>query len=296
MAKTAALSPSVESPKITLIGVGLLGGSVGLAAKKRGVAGCITGLVRRSESIDECLAIGAVDEATQDLAEAVEGASLVILCTPVGGMKDMAAQIKPYLSPEAVVTDVGSVKASVVADVEPILPRFVGSHPLCGSEKTGVAHADADLFEGATCAVTPTEQSDAEAVVKVNEFWGVLGAKVVNLTTEAHDNIVARTSHLPHAVASALVNAILGKPVAGESDFIGTGFTDTTRLASGSPSMWRDIALTNSEAIQKAINDLQLELSELKNALATKDGTALENFFKEGKTLRDQWLEGGEKK
>ena len=158
----------MESPKITLIGVGLLGGSVGLAAKKRGVAGCITGLVRRSESIDECLAIGAVDEATQDLAEAVEGASLVILCTPVGGMKDMAAQIKPYLSPEAVVTDVGSVKASVVADVEPILPRFVGSHPLCGSEKTGVAHADADLFEGATCAVTPTEQSDAEAVAKVN--------------------------------------------------------------------------------------------------------------------------------
>ena len=296
MVKAAALSPSVESPKITLIGVGLLGGSVGLAAKKLGVAGCITGLVRRSESIDECLAIGAVDEATQDLAEAVEGASLVILCTPVGGMKDMAAQIKPYLSPEAVVTDVGSVKASVVADVEPILPRFVGSHPLCGSEKTGAAHADADLFEGATCAVTPTEQSDAEAVAKVNEFWDVLGAKVVNLTPEAHDDIVARTSHLPHVVASALVNAILGKPVAGESDFIGTGFTDTTRLASGSPSMWRDIALTNSEAIQKAINDLQLELSELKNALDAKDGSALENFFKEGKILRDQWLEGGEKK
>jgi len=296
MAKAAALSPSVESPKITLIGVGLLGGSVGLAAKKRGVARCITGLVRRSESIDECLAIGAVDEATQDLAKAVEDASLVILCTPVGGMKDMATQIKPHLSPEAVVTDVGSVKASVVADVEPILPCFVGSHPLCGSEKTGVAHADADLFEGATCAVTPTEQSDTEAVFKVNEFWGMLGAKVVNLTTEAHDDIVARTSHLPHVVASALVNAILGKPTAGESDFIGTGFTDTTRLASGSPTMWRDIALTNSEAIQKAINDLQLELSELKNALAAQDGAALENFFKEGKTLRDQWLEGGEKK
>ena len=296
MAKAAALSPSVESPKITLIGVGLLGGSVGLAAKKRGVAGCVAGLVRRSESIDECLAIGAVDEATQDLAEAVEGASLVVLCTPVGGMKDMANQIKPHLSPEAVVTDVGSVKASVVQGVEPILPRFVGSHPLCGSEKTGVAHADADLFEGATCAVTPTEQSDAEAVVKVNEFWDVLGAKVVNLTTEAHDNIVARTSHLPHVVASALVNAILGKPGAGESDFIGTGFTDTTRLASGSPMMWRDIALTNSEAIQKAINDLQLELSELKNALAAQDGAALENFFKEWKILRDQWLEGGEKK
>ncbi len=291
-----ALSPSVELPKITLIGVGLLGGSVGLAVKKRGLAGCVTGFVRRVESIDECLSIGAVDEATQDLTEAVTEASLVVMCTPVGGMKDMATQIKPLLSTEAVVTDVGSVKASVIQEVEPILSRFVGSHPLCGSEKTGVANASANLFEGATCAVTPTEQSDTEAVVKVNEFWSALGGRLVNLTVEAHDEIVARTSHLPHVVASALVNAVLCKPCAGESDFFGTGFADTTRLASGSPTMWRDIALTNAEAIQKAIDDLQVELSELKAALALKDADALENFFKESKASRDHWLEGEGKK
>ena len=286
----------MEYPKITLVGVGLLGGSVGLASKKRGVAGCVTGLVRRTESIDECVAIGAVDEATQDLAKAVKGASMVILCTPVGEMKDMASQIKPHLAPEAVVTDVGSVKASVIQEVEPILSHFVGSHPLCGSEKTGVANASANLFEGATCAVTPTEQSDPEAVVKVNEFWSALGGKLVNLTAETHDDIVARTSHLPHVVASALVNAVLCKPCAGESDFFGTGFTDTTRLASGSPTMWRDIALTNAEAIQKAIDDLQAELSELKKVLAVKDADALENFFKKSKISRDQWLEGEGKK
>ena len=286
----------MEFPKITLIGVGLLGGSVGLAAKRRGVAAQVVGFVRRPESVEESLEVGAVDKATQDLAEAVSGASLVVLCTPVGGMGDMAAQIKPHLAPEAVVTDVGSVKARVVQDVEPILPRFVGSHPLCGSEKTGVTHASADLFVGAACAVTPTEQSDAEAVAKVNEFWGALGGTLINLTAEAHDNIVARTSHLPHVVASALVNAILGKSYAGESDFIGAGFADTTRLASGSPAMWRDIALTNAEAIQKAINDLQNELGELKNALASKDAAALENFFEEGKALRDQWLKGDGKK
>ena len=286
----------MEYPKITLIGVGLLGGSVGMAVKKLGLAGCVTGFVRRVKTIDECLAFGAVDEATQNLEEAVAEASLVIICTPVGEMKGMASQIKPYLAPAAVVTDVGSVKASVIQDVEPILSRFVGSHPLCGSEKTGVANASANLFEGATCAVTPTEQSDPEALNKVNEFWSALGGKLVNLTAEEHDDIVARTSHLPHVVASALVNAVLCNPCAGELDFFGTGFTDTTRLASGSPTMWRDIALTNSVAIQKAIGDLQTELIGLKKVLAIKKADALENFFEKSKTSRDQWLEGEGKK
>lgn len=283
-------------PKITLIGVGMLGGSVGLAARQRGVAGQVTGLVRRAESVGECLAAGAVDAATQDLAEALDGAALVILCTPVGDMADMAARLKPHLAADAVVTDVGSVKANVVAAVEPVLPRFVGSHPLCGSEKAGVAHARGDLFEGAACAVTPTGQSDAAAVELVSGFWTALGGKVVSLTAEDHDAIVARTSHLPHVVASALVNAVLARPRAGESMFLGTGFRDTTRLASGSPSMWRDIALTNAEAIARSIDDLQAELEQLKTALGAKDTAALEKFFAEGKSGRDEWLASWEKK
>ena len=276
--------------KITLIGVGLLGGSVGLAARERGVTGRVTGLVRRAESLEECVAVGAVDDATLDLPEAVADAGLVILCTPVGGMSNLAKQIQPYLATDAIITDVGSVKRPVVAAVEPVLPRFIGSHPLCGSEKTGVAHARADLLGGAVCAVTPTDYSPADAVEAVTEFWSALGSRVVNLSAADHDAICARTSHLPHVLASALVNAVLAKPRTGENDFLGTGFRDTTRLASGSPEMWRDIALDNAEAIAAALNELQAEVAGLKEALDARDSTVLEKFFAEGKTHRDNWI------
>jgi prephenate dehydrogenase len=286
--------PSIITPvqlqKLTLIGVGLLGGSIGLAAKQRDVAGRVCGLVRREESIAECLAAGVVDEATLDVAEAVADADLIILCTPVGRMGELAAALKPHLAADAIVTDVGSVKSSVVAAVEPVLSRFVGSHPLCGSEKAGVAHASGNLFEGAVCAVTPTEASAANDVAVVTEFWEALGSCVVNLTATDHDAIVARTSHLPHVLASALVNAVLTSPRAGESDFLGTGFRDTTRLASGEAGMWRDIALDNAEAIAAAVEDLQNELSQLRSALNAKDAAALEKFFAQAQSHRADWL------
>ena len=292
--------PSIITPvqlqKLTLIGVGLLGGSIGLAAKQRDVAGRVYGLVRREESIAECLAAGVVDEATLDVAEAVADADLIILCTPVGRMGELAAALKPHLAADAIVTDVGSVKSSVVAAVESVLSRFVGSHPLCGSEKAGVAHASGNLFEGAVCAVTPTEASAANDVAVVTEFWEALGSRVVNLTATDHDAIVARTSHLPHVLASALVNAVLTSPRAGESDFLGTGFRDTTRLASGEAGMWRDIALDNSDAIATALEDLQSEIDRLKTALLEKDAAALEKFFAEGQIARDSWLVDGERK
>ena len=286
-------------PKLTLIGVGLLGGSIGLAARQRDVAGRVTGLVRRVESVEECQAVGAVDHATMDLAEAVTGADLVILCTPVGGMKAMAEAIKPHLAPDAVVTDVGSVKSSVVTEVEPVLPRFVGSHPMAGSEQTGVTNARADLFENAVCAVTATDQSGATCVARVNEFWTALGSRVISLTAAEHDAVVARTSHLPHVLASALVNAVLGQPRDGEAVFLGTGFRDTTRLASGSPAMWRDIAMDNAPAIERAIDDLQAELATLKTALNAREVADLETFFAKGQKFRQQWiagLEDGERK
>jgi len=282
--------PPVQFPKITLIGVGMLGGSVGLAAKHAGVAGRVCGLVRREASIAECLAAGVVDEATLDIAEAVDGADLVILCTPVGRMRDLAAALKPHLAADAIVTDVGSVKASVVAAVEPVLPSFVGSHPLCGSENPGVAHARGDLLDGAVCAVTPTAASDAASIGAVTAFWESLGSRVVNLSAADHDAIVARTSHLPHVLASALVNAVLTSPRAGECDFLGSGFRDTTRLASGGAGMWRDIAMDNADAISTALEELQSELCRLKTALSAKDAAALEQFFAEGQTARNDWL------
>ena len=279
--------------KITLVGVGLLGGSIGLAAKQRGVVGRVCGLVRREESIAECLAAGVVDEATLDTAEAVTNAGLVILCTPVGQMSEIAARLKPHLAAEAIVTDVGSVKSGVVAELETELPRFVGSHPLAGSEKTGVDNARADLLEDALCAVTLTEKSEAEAVTTVEKFWAALGARTTRLSPKAHDAVVARTSHLPHVLATALVRCVLGGAENSEADFCATGFRDTTRLAAGSAPMWRDIALANPEAINAAVADLQKELDGLRGALDAKDALALENFFNEGCTLRDDWLHEG---
>ena len=168
----------------------------------------------------------------------------------------------------------------------------MGSHPLCGSEKAGVAHARGDLFDGAVCAVTPTETSDAPTVDTISKFWAALGSRVVNLTAADHDAIVARTSHLPHVLASALVNAVLVSPRVGESDFFGSGFRDTTRLASGDAGMWRDIAMGNAAAIAAALEDLQAEIDRLKTALSEKDAAALENFFAEGQSARDDWLTG----
>ena len=264
----------------------MLGGSVGLAARQRGVAGHVAGLVRRAESVGECLVAGAVDAATQDLAEALEGSALVILCTPVGDMADMAARLKPHLAADAIVTDVGSVKASVVRAVEPVLPRFVGSHPLCGSEKAGVAHARGDLFEGAACAVTPTGQSDAAAVEMVSGFWTALGGKVVSLTAEDHDTIVARTSHLPHVVASALVNAVLAQPRAGESMFLGTGFRDTTRLADSDGQMWLEIASANRVELAATMKEFELLWAEMTRAVEAADGEGLRGIIDRARSFR----------
>ena len=209
-------------------------------------------------------------------------------------MGELVAAMKPHLLASAVVTDVGSVKASVMAAVEPALSRFVGSHPLCGSEKAGVTNARGDLFEGAVCAVTPTEASDAATVDTISKFWTALGSRVVNLSAADHDAIVARTSHLPHVLASALVNTVLASRRVGESDFLGTGFRDTTRLASGDAGMWRDIAMGNAAAIATALEDLQAEIGRLKTALSEKDAAALEKFFTQSQAARDGWMAGRE--
>lgn len=284
----------VEFPKITLVGVGLLGGSIGLAVKQRGLAGCVAGLVRREESIAECTGAGVVDMVTLDPAEAVGDAALVILCTQVGQMGELAEQLKPHLADGAIVTDVGSVKADVVATVESVLPRFVGSHPLAGSEKTGVANARADLLEDALCAVTPTERSDEATVESVEKFWQALGARTSRLSPKVHDLVVARTSHLPHVLATALVRCVLGGEEHGEADFCATGFRDSTRLADGAAPMWRDIALANPKAIAAALDDLQEELDGLRAALEAGDAETLEQFFDEGRRLRADWLKGRE--
>lgn len=280
--------------KVTLIGVGLLGGSLGLAIKQRRLAGKVDGYVRRTISIAECEKMGVVDHATRDLKRAVENADLIILCTPLSQMRELTQQILPALKKGAVVTDVGSVKESVVEELEPLVAGagafFVGSHPMAGGEKTGVSAARADLFVNSVCIITPTPHSQKDAVKQVEEFWKVLGARILKLTPPAHDDLVSRASHLPHVAAAELANYVLSPAHPKEQATVcANGFRDTTRVASGSPEMWRDIALANRKNLARVLGVFIEDLQEFRLALENGDAKVVEEFFEKAKQRRDKW-------
>ena len=284
----------MQFEKITLVGVGLLGGSLGLAVRQRRLAGRVEGYVRRAASVIECEKIGVVDRATDDLAAAVKDADLVVLCTPLAQMRRLTEQFLPSLKRGAIVTDVGSVKASVVAELESLVAstgaHFVGGHPMAGAEKVGSSAARADLFEDAVCVITPTAKSSSEAVRRVEEFWKSLGARPLRLAPEAHDDLVARSSHLPHVVAAELANYILS-PVhpKEQAQLCAGGFRDSTRIASGSPEMWRDIALANRVNLDRVLGVFIEDLQEFQHALEHGDAKAVEEFFVKAKQRRDAW-------
>ena len=199
--------------QITLVGVGLLGGSLGLAARKRRLASRVIGFVRRQASVAECEQAGACDKAEMNLEAAVRGSDFIILCTPLAQMRELAERMLPAIKREAVITDVGSVKGSVVSELEPLFARagahFVGSPPMAGAERTGVSAANAELFQKAVCAVTPTGATNADALQRVEDFWRSVGAFPIRMSAEKHDDMVSRSSHLPHVVASELANYVL---------------------------------------------------------------------------------------
>jgi prephenate dehydrogenase len=276
--------------RITLIGVGLLGGSLGLVLKRRHLAGSVVGYVRRAASVRECERAGAVDLATLDLAQAVTGAELAVLCTPLAQMRSLVQQMLPALKRDAIVTDVGSVKGSVVRELESLVGKagayFVGSHPMAGAEKTGVAAARADLFENAVCVTTPTAKTNRAALRKVEELWTSIGCRVLRLAPEVHDELVSRSSHLPHVVAAGLANLVLrpGAPGA-QAMLCANGFRDTTRIASGSPEMWRDIALANRKNLGRAMKDFVSEAGRFQRGAA--------RAFRAGKTAEGQVVAKG---
>jgi prephenate dehydrogenase len=286
----------VRLQKITIIGVGLLGGSIGLAAKRCKLVsrGGVAGFVRRTASLKDCEKTGAVDFATTDLLAAVWDADLVILCTPLAQMRSRVREMLPALKRGALVTDVGSVKASVVRELESLINRagahFVGSHPMAGAEKTGVGAASADLFVNAICVVTPTKKTNPAAVRKVERFWKTLGARTLRLAPEQHDLLVSRSSHLPHVVAATLAGQVLNPAgLKHQAALCANGFRDTTRIASGSPEMWRDIALANRKHLAKALTGYIAELHRFQTWLAKADGKAITRFFETAKTRRDHW-------
>jgi prephenate dehydrogenase len=285
---------AVHFRKITIIGVGLLGGSIGLAVRRRKLARQTAGFVRRTASLKDCERAGAVDFATTDLLAAIWGADLVVLCTPLAQMRSRVQEMLPALKRGAIVTDVGSVKASVVRELESLVAKsgahFVGSHPMAGSEKTGVNAACADLFADAVCVVTPTKKSNAAAVRKVEQFWKALGSRVLRLTPELHDALVGRSSHLPHLVAAELASHVLNpahpKP---QALLCASGFRDATRVASGSPEMWRDIALANRKNIGKSLDAFIADLKKFQRVVKKGDAKAIATFFETAKQRRDDW-------
>jgi prephenate dehydrogenase len=284
----------VQFRKITIVGVGLLGGSIGLAVRQRRLAGEIAGFVRRIASVKDCEKAGAVDYATTDLLAAVSNADLVILCTPLAQMRSLAEQILPALKRGAIVTDVGSVKAGVVRELESLVKKsgahFVGSHPMAGGEKMGVLAARADLYANSVCVITPTKKSNSAAVRKLEKFWQSLGARTLRLDAAKHDLLVSRSSHLPHVVAATLANLVL-HPANSKSQvgLCATGFRDTTRIASGSPEMWRDIALSNRKNVARSVDAFVAELKKFQSALKRNDAKSVERFFANAKERRDNW-------
>jgi prephenate dehydrogenase len=284
--------------KITLVGVGLLGGSLGLALRKRKLAKLVAGYVRRETSINDCERAGVTDFATTDLLAAVSAADLIVLCTPLAQMKPLVRQMLPALKRGAIVTDVGSVKASVVTDVETLIHRagahFVGSHPMAGGEKQGVLAARADLFDNAVCVVTPTRKTNAPALRKVEALWRDVGARLLRTTPEAHDEFVSRSSHLPHLLAATLANLVLDPKLPKEQAVLcATGFRDTTRIASGSPEMWRDIALTNRKYLGRTLARFVADLGKFQAALKRGDARAIAKYFETAKHRRDNWCACG---
>jgi prephenate dehydrogenase len=266
----------------------LIGGSVALALRARSPGTKISIWGRRPEQLAEILQRGIADSVETDPAAAVSGADIAVLCTPVGSMRELAAAMAPGLSPSAVVTDAGSVKACVVEQLEPLLgSHFIGAHPMAGSERSGLAAARADLFAGAPCLITPTPGSDSTALQVVSGFWKELGCSVTTMNPPEHDRLVARLSHLPHALAFALVNLVLNTLPAGSHHLAGGSFRDATRVAASDPFLWTGILTENRTEVAAALREMSKLLESMATALGDENPDSILDFLVRAKQHRD---------
>lgn len=274
---------------VTIVGVGLIGGSLGMALKAQKLARRVIGLGRNPERLAQATALGAIDHGTVDLADAVRGSNLIVLCSTVGNILDTVGDILDASNDSAVVTDVGSTKGAIVAAAGS--PRFVGGHPMAGSERTGVEAAFAGLFHNATWALTPTEKTDPSAIELIHRIAREIGANVLVVSPEAHDAMVAITSHLPHILASALMRqAGDARASAPKIASLSAGsFADLTRIAASSPEIWRDVCLSNREAVLSALRQFRGQLDCLQSAVADSSAEEIEMFFRSGAEAKRDW-------
>jgi prephenate dehydrogenase len=276
---------------VCIVGVGLIGGSFGIAVREKKLVRQVIGAVRRQETINAAFQKGAVDNATTDLAEAARGADLVFLAPPVGQLKGLCEELAPIIKAGAVVTDAGSTKALMMQECAPIFgtkAHLIGGHPMAGSERTGVEHARGSLFENATWILTPSADSPGEQVANLKELIEGIGARALVLDPETHDQLLAVTSHVPHVTATALVHLFSSAQNEHEmvQYLIAGGWRDGTRVAAGSAEMWRDICLASAAPIGKSVDELIADLQKLRGLLEERNGEELHKWFEDASIVR----------
>jgi cyclohexadieny/prephenate dehydrogenase len=286
------MSPQPLFNRLALIGVGLIGSSIARAARAQGAARSIVATARSAATRRRVAELGIADQVVETNAAAVEGADLVIVCIPVGASAAVAQEIGPYLQPGAVVSDVGSVKGSVLRDMAPHIPagvHLVPAHPVAGTEYSGPDAGFAELFVNRWCILTPPPGADKDAVERLAAFWRMLGANVETMTAEHHDLVLAVTSHLPHLIAYTIVGTAdeLGQVTRSEVlQFSAGGFRDFTRIAASDPTMWRDVFLANKDAVLEMLGRFNEDISDLTRAIRRGDGDALFNHFARTRAIR----------
>jgi len=282
---------SVHFKRVVIIGVGLIGGSLALAGKKKGLFGEVIGVGRNKANLDAAVNMGAVDRYVHDPKEVCKHADLMVLATPVERILSIGRETAPLMRKGACLTDVGSVKQAIVSGLDEILPdgvHFVGGHPIAGSEESGAAAGRFDLFEGARTVLTPTRSTDPEALRKIRSLWEGVGSMVVEMDASEHDVILAAVSHLPHMAAYALVNTLSGMKDRHPSipSFAAGGFKDITRIAGSHPEMWKEICRMNKKNILKMIGDYTRALNSIQVKIEQDRFEELSRLFEQARGFR----------
>ena len=279
--------------KITIIGVGLIGGSLARALKEKNLAKVIFGYGRDHLRLEDAQKSNVIDDFSTSIKEAIVDAEIIVIATPVGTFQSILREIEPIVSSSVIITDVGSTKTDIVNSVNDVLRAksscFIPAHPIAGKEKSGFEVSDAKLFEGKKVIITPQENNLSESIKTIEKMWKSVGAEVDFMSSESHDNLLGMTSHLPHMLAFSLVNYLVDQnPTA--SIYAGGGFKDFSRIASGDAVMWRDICLQNKDQIISHLKGYQSTLNDLLDAIDDENSEKLDHLFTTAKKTRDSWI------
>lgn len=282
--------------QLAIIGVGLIGGSLAIALRNAGVVGSVIGCGRSAVNLERAVELGVIDSYTHDIGKAVQEADMVFVAVPLSAMRGVFEQMQGHLLPDAIVTDGGSAKACVLGDWHSVFAdeqQFVAGHPIAGTENSGVDAALPDLYDNRRVILTPTDQTNQEALARVQAMWETCGAEVSLMPVDLHDQVLAATSHLPHVVAFGLVDSLDRLETHDEIfKYAAGGFRDFSRIASSNPQMWRDICLANAEALVPVLDQFIDELGQLSEVIKNGDSEALLKVFADAKQARDNYIDG----